>query len=34
MSWYSLAGNMKTVNYEKLYVMYMYICVYACWTRL
>ena len=25
-----LAGNTKEVNYEKLYVMYIYICVYAC----
>jgi len=34
MSWYGLAGNTKEVNYEELYVMYMYICVYACCIRL
>jgi len=34
MSWYGLAGNTKEVNYEKLYVIYMYIYVYVCWIRL
>jgi len=28
MSWYGLAGNTKKANYEKLYVMYMY--MYVC----
>jgi len=26
MNWYGLAGNTKEVNYEKLYMMYVYVC--------
>jgi len=27
MSWYGLVGNTKEVNYEQLYMMYMFISV-------